>query len=163
MLGRSSHAVVFGAAALMLAALGASAAELSSTVALHQKLLPTYQAVRANSQLLAMDPGLHGQMSDAAAMDRFLKAMPLSPLEYLQIDMEARRYEIAVPKYLQEAHVRWIELNEKVARDQYGDGYVDAILTRWPVDTGNDVVNESLLATVGTNRNVAATAVPPAT
>ena len=140
----------------------APAAAALDTPALQRKLMPLYLAVRDSAELRALDPYLRGRDAEPAALDAFLRAMPLSPLEYLQIDMVVRRYEIAVPSFIQEAHLRWIELNEKTAREQYGDERVDAWLTRWPVDTGGDAVGDAIgdAATVGTNRNAAATDSP---
>ncbi len=137
------------------------AAQGNDAVERMARLMPLYQAVRNNPDLLALDPGRQGRMKDAAATDRFLRAMPLSPLEYLQIDMEVNHYEIAVPSFLQRSHVRWVELHEATARGQYGNAEVDRILSRWPADTGADAVSAlTSSATVGSNRNVAATDVP---
>ncbi len=141
----------------------AQAAEISKTVDLHQRLMPLYQAVRSSPALLAADPMLQGRGSDQAAMDRYLKLLPLSPLEYLQIDMETRHYEVAVPLYIEELHRRWLRLNEATARSQYGDAYVDLVLSDWPADTGADELGLGLKATVGTNRNAGSTSTPAPT
>ncbi len=165
--GSSRGVVLFAAVVLMVLGVGVVAtAQEVPTADIHAKLLPLYLSVKNDAKLLAMDPGLDGRLGDAAAVDRFLELMPLSPLEYLQIDMEVNRYEIAVPRFMQELHVRWIEINTAVAREQYGDTYVDQVLTRWPADTGRDAVvpeGGPLLPTVGTNRNVASTASPAPT
>ncbi|HKH44541.1 MAG TPA: proprotein convertase P-domain-containing protein [Thermoanaerobaculia bacterium] len=72
-----------------------------------------------------------------------------------------RHYEVFVPRFLQDLHVRWIELREPLARQMYGDEYVNQVLTGWPVDTGNDITGDlTRAATVGTNRNAASTDVP---
>ncbi|HEX4952581.1 MAG TPA: fibronectin type III domain-containing protein [Thermoanaerobaculia bacterium] len=150
------------AAVLAAGGFSTQAAETSAKAELHKRLLPVYLAVKGDRALLALDPGLSGQMESQEAVDRFLKAMPLSPLEYLQIDMEMQRYEIAVPSFMQELHVRWIEINEATARDHYGDALVDALLTRWPVNTGEEIVGGPE-ATVSTNKNVGSTSSPAPT
>ncbi|HEX3130515.1 MAG TPA: proprotein convertase P-domain-containing protein [Thermoanaerobaculia bacterium] len=127
-------------------------------------LLPAYEAVRNDPAIKALDQRASANPRNRAAVDAFLKAMPLSPLEYMEIDMERRHYEIVVPRFVQEFHVRWMELHESLARSIYGDEHVDQVLSRWPADYGydaNDISKITGLATVGTNRNVASTDVPP--
>ncbi|HSN88124.1 MAG TPA: hypothetical protein VL025_15300, partial [Thermoanaerobaculia bacterium] len=85
--------------------------------------------------------------------------MPLSPLEYLQIDMEVKHYEVFVARYMQQLHVRWVKLNEELARDYYGDEKVSQWLSGWPVDTGEEILDFDK-ATAGTNRNAASTDSP---
>ncbi|MDX1998303.1 MAG: sialidase family protein [Thermoanaerobaculia bacterium] len=139
-------------------------AERPSTTELHQKLLPLYHAVKADAALLASDPAARGLGNDQAAMDAFLKRMPLSPMEFLQIDMEVRHYEVMVPKHIALAHERWVVLNEKIAREHYGDPYVDMVFSGWPADTGLEELGENAIAaTVGTNKNVGSTGTPVAT
>jgi|CXWL01.1.fsa_nt_gi hypothetical protein len=149
---------------LALAVFAASAAFAQagkpSKAELHSKLLPIYETVRQNTALLAADRTL--DIKNPAAVDAFLKQLPISPLDYLQIDMEVRRYEVFVARHIAEYHVRWIELHDKEARELYGDAYVDQLLAAWPVDTGADAVGtgDELSATVGTNRNSASTFTP---
>lgn len=148
-------------AAMILSAVSTRATERGSTGELHKRLLPLYLAAKADRQLLASDPSLIGKKDDRAAMDAFLKRMPLSPLAFMQIDMERGHYEIHVPLFIQELHERWIELNEAKAREQYGDTHVDQVLAHWPVDTGEEALGAR--AAVGTNRNVGAFSSPVAT
>jgi len=154
-------AAAFGLAALLAA--GAFAAPLSRTE-LRTELVRRYLEVRANPSLLASAPLRYDFAANGAAIDRFLLAMPLSPLEYLRQDMEARRYEVAIPRFLAEAHVRWIELHLADARALYGDLAVDALLVRRQIDSGPPVTGGSATVagtiTVGENRNVATTDVP---
>ncbi|HEX2641574.1 MAG TPA: sialidase family protein, partial [Thermoanaerobaculia bacterium] len=119
-----------------------------------------YRTFNQDAALKALEQKVMGSLKNKAAVDDLLKKMPLSPLEYLEIDMEVRHYEIFIPRYIQELHVRWIEVNEALARDLYGDERVDQILTRWPVDHGPDVLDQNKAITVDTNRNVASTASP---
>ncbi len=153
------------AAALGLVALVASAALAApplSRGALRAELAHRYRAALARPGLLASEPARYDFAADRAAIDRFLQAMPLSPLEFLKQDMEARRYEVAIPRFLADAHLRWVELHPADARALYGDAAVDELLLRRQVDAGPPVratlLGES--AAVGTNRNVAATDVP---
>lgn len=157
--------LVLLAAVAALSATAADAAQGPSPAELRAKLIPLYQAVKADARLHRLDAALSakiaasGLAAEPAALDELLKAMPLSPLAYLEIDMQLGRYEIAVPRFIAEAHVRWIELHEKEAREQYGDALVDRALTRLPAETGAEAIGGAE-ATVSSNRNVAATASP---
>ncbi len=97
-------------------------------------------------------------------LERYLTYLPISPLDYLEIDMQARHYEIAVPKPVYDEHVRWVQLHAERARELYGDVVVDSLLTGWPVDTS--VAERQTLATrdaVSNNENVASGGVPAPT
>ncbi|MEA2600003.1 MAG: serine protease [Acidobacteriota bacterium] len=145
----------------------ALADETMSKAALHRHLRAAYDAFNRNAGLKALEKRANANLNDRAAVDAFLKKMPLSPLEYLQIDMEVRHYEIFIPEYILKLHVRWVELNEKRARELYGDEKVDQWLSGWPVDTGRDELGDwgawNKVVTVGTNRDVASTATPAPT
>jgi hypothetical protein len=106
------------------------------------------RTLRLGRQLLTNDP---------AAVDAYLRELPLSPREILSIDMERRHFEIAVPRVVEDWHNRWIALHEKFARQLYGDVVVDAKLAHAPVDTGPPAVSR---VSSGTDRNVAATSTP---
>jgi subtilisin-like proprotein convertase family protein len=153
--------------ALCLTALAAAgtvrAEEMESNPALQKKLRAAYDAFKSDPGIKALEKRANANPKDRAAMDALLKRMPLSPMEYLQIDMEVRHYEVFVPLYMQELHLRWIELNEPLARQMYGDERVNQLLTRWPVDTGDEIIGSFDAATVGTNRNAASTDVPAPT
>jgi hypothetical protein len=157
--------LVLLAAAAALGGSAADAAERPTPAQLRSKLMPLYHAVKADSRLHKVDAALAGKLSasavaaEPAALDEVLKLMPLSPLAYLEIDMQLQRYEIAVPRFIAEAHVRWIELHEKEARAQYGDVVIDKALTRLPADTGPELIGLAE-ASISSNRNVAATASP---
>jgi subtilisin-like proprotein convertase family protein len=138
----------------------ARADEMMSKAELQKMLRTAYEAVKSDPSLKALDQRASANLEDRAAVDAFLKKMPLSPLEYMQMDMEVRHYEIMVPKFVQELHVRWIELHENLARRMYGDEHVNQILSHWAADTGDEIVGLWEPATVGTNRNAASTGTP---
>lgn len=152
-----SAALCFGT---LVMCVSARAEEGPSEKLRERRLRAAYRTFNQDAALKALEQKVMGNLKSRAAVDDLLKKMPLSPLEYLEIDMEVRHYEIFIPRYIQELHVRWIEINEPLARELYGDERVDQILTRWPVDTGPDVLDQDKAITVGTNRNVASTASP---
>src|SRR5688500_16376711 len=134
--------------------------ESMSKAALHEKLRPAYDAFNRDPALKELEKQANANHRNQAAVDALLKRMPLSPLEYLQIDMEVRYYEVVVPRFIQEMHVRWMELNEPLARSIYGDAHVSQVLAQWPADTGAEIIGIDAFATVGTNRNAASTDSP---
>jgi hypothetical protein len=132
-----------------------------------EALKPVYQALQTDPVFLQFKRDLAARPADAALQESFLRFLPLSPMEYLQIDMKSRHYEVAIPKSVHEAHVLWIRLHEEKARKLYGDAHVDSKLSGWPVEVGeNGPRPKSVLqrlteaATVDPNRNVASTDVP---
>ncbi len=131
-----------------------------SEAALSKTLRTAYDAFKRDATLQELAERANANPKDRETVDALLRRMPLSPLEYLEIDMEVKHYEVAVPSFIQELHVRWIELNEPLARVLYGDERVDQVLSHWPADYGDDVTHVEALATVGTNRNIAATDSP---
>jgi subtilisin-like proprotein convertase family protein len=153
-------------AALCLAALAATGTaraqeiESMSKAALHEKLRPAYDAFNRDPALKELEKQANANHRNRAAVDALLKRMPLSPLDYLEIDMEVRHYEVVVPRITQEHHVRWMELNQALARSLYGDEHVDQVLSRWPADTGSEIIGIDAFATAGTNRNAASTDSP---
>ena len=124
------------------------------------ELRPLYDSLKIDSKFQRLDKQLAGNMDNPAVVDRYLKYMPISPLEYLQIDMNIHHYEIAIPRYLFEWHLRWIHFHEAEARTIYGDTYVDAALAGVPVDVDGGENGLATRTTVGTNRNVASTFSP---
>jgi hypothetical protein len=139
----------------------ARAGEAVHDAAVQKKLRSAYDAFKRDASLRELERRANANPMDRAAVDALLRRMPLSPLEYLQVDMEVRHYEVAVPRFLQELHVRWVALNEPLARSIYGDERVDQVLTGWPADTGSDITSTgSMAVSVGTNRNSASTASP---
>lgn len=134
-----------------------------------EALKPIYRALQSNPQFQAFKRDLASRPRDTALLEAFLRFMPLSPLEYLNIDMEERKYEMMVPREVHELHTRWVALHETKARQLYGDAQVDALLSGWPADPPEKsgapgkppLANVAASATVDPNRNVAATDVPP--
>ncbi len=130
-------------------------------------LTNAYLALQNNPQFLEFKAKLEATPHDAALLEAFLKFMPLSPLDYLQIDMEHRRFEVKVPKFIQDLHAQWVALHPATARSLYGDAAVDSILNNWPAEVpeqskeGPGIKSVTAGASVDTNRNVAATDVPP--
>lgn len=126
-----------------------------SPTARRQLLMPAYQALRSDSQFAALKQAFAAAPSEATR-DRLLAHMPLSPLDYYEIDMQTRHYELAIPKFVHQHHLRWIELHADLARKLYGDSYVDNALIGFAVDLAPDAVSEETLKVlVATNRNVA--------
>lgn len=129
-------------------------------------LKPVYQALQNDPVFLQFKRDLAARPADAVLQENFLRFLPLSPMEYFQIDMEVRHYEVAIPKAIHEAHVRWIRLHEEKARKLYGDAHVDSKLSGWPAETGETGAAPKSLQgltdamTVDPNRNVASTDVP---
>ncbi len=64
-------------------------------------LRPLYEQVRRDAGLKAIEPGRLKRMNDPAAVEAYLKALPLSPRDYLEIDMQMRRYEVMVPRFIE--------------------------------------------------------------
>jgi hypothetical protein len=134
-----------------------------SRVQLRAELEITYRDLKVDPKFHALEQKLAGNMENRAVVDEYLRFMPISPLEFLEIDMRTRRYEVSIPRYLFEWHLRWIALHEATARAFYGDDYVDSVLAGVPVETEGDAGDGAGLATrasVGTNRNVASTFSP---
>ena len=96
----------------------ALADEAMAKAALHRQLRSAYDAFNRDTGLKALEKKANANLNDRAAVDALLKRMPLSPLEYLQIDMEVRHYEIFIAEYMLKLHVRWVELNERTGPKQ---------------------------------------------
>ncbi len=143
-----------GVFALVFLSLGAVAQEPPSPSRLRLQLMPLYDQVVASARLKTLEPGRSSKMNDVAAVDAYLRELPLSPREFLAIDMQRRRYEIEIPSVVEAWHVRWIQLHEQTARELYGDLRVNAALSGMPVDTGAAEVSR---VSSGTDRNLAAT------
>ena len=130
-------------------------------------LTPIYHQLELDPVFRSHRESLVGRHDNPETIQRYLKFMPISPLEYLQIDMHERRYEIMVPSFIAEWHLRWIELHQTFARELYGDVRVDAAIARLPVEPPGQYAPAPgtppaalATSTVGTNRNVAATDLP---
>jgi len=158
---RMTRILLIALCLVTLAATGAARAEEGMSEAAREKALRTaYDAFNRDASLKVLEQRAMANLKDRALVDAFLKRMPISPMEYLQLDMEVRHYEYMIPRYMQELHVRWMELHEPQARLLYGDDHVNQVLSRWAADTGDEIIGDFEAATVGTNRNVAATDSP---
>ena len=135
-----------------------------SSAARREALLPLYEQVRRDAGLRALEPGRQGRMHDPVAVEAYLRAMPLSPRDYLEIDMQVRRYEVMVPRFIEQWHVQWMRHYEAEARRLYGSAHVDARLAgrmATPEVRERDGGEPSLSLKVGgTDSNLAATSVP---
>jgi hypothetical protein len=122
----------------------------------------TYEALKNDARFRALEARLQGNLDNPAVVDAYLSYMPMSPLDFLELDMRARRYEFAVPKFIHDMHLRWVQLHEPEARAIYGDSYVDAAVAgvEVDVDEGEGVAGLIERISVGTNRNSASTASP---
>jgi len=137
------------------------AAQAPSRQQIEQRLQPAYEQVKNDVAFQALARQLESPSADRAMLDRALRMMPLSPLEYHRLDMKSRRYEFGIPKFMVEWHRRWIELNRDLAEEIYGAPYVENALDEnaATVDDGNRAfIIDS--ASVGTNRNSAAASSP---
>jgi len=156
---------MLGTISLLGLAVAAVAAEKDGLSATERRrlLLPVYERVRQDAGLVALEPGRLGRMNDAAAVEAYLRALPLSPRELLQIDMDVRRYEVAVPRFLEEWHVQWMRLHELEARKLYGSALVDAKLSgrsATPLVHEGGEESSLTLKAAGLDANLAATSVP---
>jgi len=132
-----------------------------SRAELKAELTLGYRNLRNDPTFNALEAALAGNMDNQAVVDRYLAYMPISPLEFLEIDMRERLYEVAIPRYLFEWHARWIKLHETKARALYGDNYVDSLVSGVPAEVDGEAGGGLLFkASVGTNRNVASTFLP---
>jgi hypothetical protein len=117
--------------------------------------------VKNDPKLRALEPGRLGRMNDPATVEAFLRAMPISPREYLQIDMHQRRYEVMVPRFLQLWHQEWIGYHEDEARRLYGEGARELrLLDHETPAEGQEASRVAVGVLGGVNRNVAATSTP---
>ncbi|HEX6904724.1 MAG TPA: DNRLRE domain-containing protein [Thermoanaerobaculia bacterium] len=128
-----------------------------------EALKPVYRALQSDPEFRRLKGEALARPADAALQEALLRFLPLSPLDYLQIDMDERHYELQIPKPVYDAHARWVLLHETKARQLYGDAHVDSLKTGWPAEppSGNAGAGpQDKAATVGTNRNVASTDSP---
>jgi len=132
---------------------------------LQRSLIPVYRAMLKDPQFLALENALINNRGSDDSLRNMLEYLPMSPLEIAQIQMELSRTEYMIPEAVLHFHSRWIGLHEELARSQYGDAYVDAVLHHsTPENPLSDSDPEDLpgRAAVGVNRNPAAdTANPP--
>jgi len=135
----------------------AQEAESPNKEELREKLAPIYQELKNDPQFQALQRGLEGNHRNREVVDRYLAYATISPLEMLELEMHERKFEVVVPRFIREWHDRWIVLREPLARKYYGDAYVEAKLARGGVDPAPVDGPQAKVASVGTNRNAAAT------
>lgn len=132
-------------------------AAASSRAQIRAELQATYERLQTDPTFQAFQHRFAGNMQNPTLVEEYLVFMPMSPLEYLEIDMQTRFYEIAIPRYLFEWHARWIRLHEATARSIYGDAYVDSVMVGIPAETDGEAGGAGLVTrtSVGPNHNVA--------
>jgi hypothetical protein len=87
-------------------------------------------------------------------VDPYLAYLPISPLEMLKIDMQEKRYEIAIPRIVFQYHERWKQLHPEAAKRFYPEEKnLEEIDLVTESSQGPGLITAA--ATVGTNRNVA--------
>ncbi len=143
---------------LALPAIGA-AEDAPSRAALRAQLTPVYHRLMGDPTYQALNAALDGRFEDRATVERLLEYLPMSPLELHKLDMHLNHYEVASPRYLAEWHVRWIELHRDLAEAHYGTAYVEALL-EGAAEAWKETDAGAIDASVGTNRNSAATFSP---
>jgi len=132
-----------------------------SRAALRLELETAYKSLATDAKFRALESRLAGNMDNAKIVDEYLAYMPISPLEFLEQDMKARRYEFGIPRFIHRWHLRWVQLHEVRARALYGNQYVDAVLLGLKVETeGAEDPGLAFRTIVGTNRNAASTFLP---
>ncbi len=128
---------------------------------LRHSLIPVYQNMLTSPQFLSLKEAMISNRASEDSLHNMLNYLPMSPLEAFQIRMELSRTEYAIPTEVIKLHTRWVGMHEQLARSQYGDTYVDALLGgEHPEGTmpAQDPPPNDSRASVGTNRNVAGNA-----
>ncbi|MFN7940954.1 MAG: sialidase family protein [Thermoanaerobaculia bacterium] len=140
----------------------AAAPALPSPAERRAALRPAYEALAADARYLELRDEA-GRSSDRGALDRLLAYMSISPLDFLEIDMMARTYDMVVPQSVFEQHERWLTLHPDLARRWYGQEALDAALGKISNGTKGataDVDLQAENAAVDTNRDPAYNANP---
>lgn len=125
---------------------------------LMEQLKPAYRALQKDPAFQLLKARLIASKGDSQLMDEALEYMPMSPLELMRIDMEIKHYEFMIPPSVLKNHRRWIQLRPNLAREMYGDDYVNNLLKEGayiPPVEGTPPGAKS--ATVGPNRDAAST------
>lgn len=147
-------ALVLGLCTAALCAPGAFAAT-DSGAERHAAKRAEYDRLQTDPQFQAIVESKRNNPRSAAALDAYLRYLPISPLDYVELDMEAKHYEFALPRFLKEWHERWLTLHPEKARTLYGVEPDAASAREGEVQTGTRVPQGA--PTVGTNRNSAST------
>ncbi len=151
-------------AAGLLALLAVSAVQAAAPppadgaeAALRERLLPAYQKLLLDPQFIALDQQMAGQHGRPEVVDRYLRFLPLPPREMLELDMFLRKYEVPIPREVEQWHRRWLELHPAEALALYGEEGLRRQLGDGGEGAAGEAAPELALRSpsLGTNRNVA--------
>ena len=123
-------------------------------------LTPLYQQLAQRQAFAERRKAIQGNLGDQAAVDAYLRYLPISPLELTRIEMELKRIEFAMPRLIVEWHQRWIALDPERARRQYGDRYVDRRLALSVAGFPSEADATAERSSGATNRNASASSTP---
>jgi len=127
------------------------------------QLEPVYNQLMKDPQFKALQHALETSGRSASAVSAYLRYLPMSPVDLVEISMYKGRYEHLIPSFVLDWHDQWIRLHATKARALYGAAYVDAKMATPVIDTTASITGPTLpltfakMATVGTNRNPGAT------
>ena len=143
-------ALTAGAFAVLLASPSAMAADADP--ARHARMKAEYDRLQTDPQFQAILETKRNNPKSAEALDAYLRYLPISPMDFVELDMEAKRYEYALPRFLKDWHERWLVLHPDKARSLYG------VTTTPSAESGESTATRTPAGTpvVGTNRNSAA-------
>ncbi|MEM6454587.1 MAG: sialidase family protein [Acidobacteriota bacterium] len=129
---------------------------------LRAQLMPEYQKLMNDPQFHALRAQAEAEPTNRAMVDAWLRYLPMSPKELLELDMMARRYEHMVPKTIMDLHYRWMQLRPALATAHYGDEDVNQIPELLPeVKPADNATEGGPGPIVGPNKNVAFDFAPP--
>jgi hypothetical protein len=143
------------AAAPALAAAAAADDGPLGRAQLRERLLPVYQNLLTDPTFLALRDGLAGNLENRQVVDRYLAYLPMSPKEMLELEMFTRRFEIPIPRFLEQWHRRWIVLHPAAARDLYGAAAVARARSLPPGEEPGAPALAPRAGIVGPNHNLA--------
>ena len=162
-----ARCVFLGSLAALALALPAAAGEGLPKRERLQELIPRYLEAGRDAALAARRAAVDWR--DPRSVEAWLAVAPLSPRDELEIDMFLRRYELALPRPVEEWHLGWLALHPGEGRRLHGDAEVERALARVRPGDGSGAeggeaaapASESPGATVvGPNRNVAGADTP---
>jgi hypothetical protein len=159
--------VLLGSLAALALALPAAAGEGLPKRERLQELIPRYLEAGRDAALAARRAVVDWR--DPRAVEAWLAVAPLSPRDELEVDMFLRRYELALPRPVEEWHLRWLALHPAAGRLLHGDAAVERALARVAIEAAA-AAGEGAPAgpppdapgatEVGPNRNVAGADTP---
>ena len=138
-----------------------SAASRDEEVAANQLArIAAYKQIIQDPVLKDLSHQLNRDPGNQALWDNLLIRLPMSPLEMFQIRMESKFREYVIPREVMQLHQRWQGFHPEAVQ---GVQAVQAAATTALVDAPFMYGVQAIAATVGTNRNVAATYTPAPT